>query len=496
MLFNSAAYLIFLPITAIIYWLLPFRFRTAFLVAASYYFYMSWKPIYGLLIAGMTLFNYLAGLKLASEKTHPRLVLGLAIAANLILLGYFKYTYFAIDSANTLFSALHQGHLSYPASEIILPLGISFFVFEFIHYLMDIYRGKEPIKGPLEFALFPSFFPTQIAGPIKRYHDFVPQLHRPLKLSLKEFDEGVELILWGLFKKVLIADNLAVVVDRTVLHPEALSTLDIWLVFYAFAFQVYMDFSGYTDIARGSAAIMGFKVPKNFDLPYISGSMNEFWKRWHISLSTWLRDYLFIPLGGSKYGKWGTYRNLLITMTLCGLWHGAALHYVLFGFAHGVLVTGNRLWRDFVEADWNPLSKTLVELTATKPYHVFAVILNFQVYILTLVFFRVSDLRTMGMCFEKLLGLGKFAEGLARHSLTVPTIEGPAHFTFLPVALVLLIAGHFFADYMNKKYQGEPGTLLLPPKLVPFKAVYLACLAVLLLLFSPDGTPSFIYFQF
>lgn len=496
MLFNSAAYLIFLPIVAILYWILPFRFRTAFLVAASYYFYMTWKPIYGILIAGMTIFNYFAGLKLADEKKHPKLILGISIVVNLLILGYYKYTYFAIDSANTVLNAVHKTPISYPVSEIILPLGISFFVFEFIHYLMDIYRGKAPIKAPLEFALFPSFFPTQIAGPIKRYHDFVPQLHTPLKLKLKEFDEGIELILWGLFKKVLIADNLAVVVDRTVLHPQALSSLDMWLVFYAFAFQVYMDFSGYTDIARGSAALLGFKVPKNFDLPYISGSMNEFWKRWHISLSTWLRDYLFIPLGGSKSGKWGTYRNLLVTMTLCGLWHGAALHYVLFGFSHGVLVTLNRLWRDFVEADWNPLSKEMVAFTATKPYHIFAVIFNFNVYIFTLVFFRVSDLKTMGLCFEKLLGMGNLADGLSRLSLTLPTIEGPANFAALPVALVVLFAGHFLADYFGKKEKSEPGTLPLPPRLAPLRAVYLAALAVLLLLFSPDGTPSFIYFQF
>jgi len=274
MLFNSAAYLVFLPVVVLIYWLIPFRYRTAFLLASSYFFYMTWKPIYIVLIAALTVFNYFAGIAIEGQKEKRKAYLIVALIANIATLAYFKYAYFAIDSANAALTAAHSAaKISYPLHDIILPLGISFFVFEFIHYLVDVYKGSAAVRAPLEFALFPSFFPTQIAGPIKRFQDFVPQLHLPAKISVKEIDQGIELILWGLFKKVIVADSLAIVIDKCMPHPDMLSTLDCWMLLWAFAIQVYFDFSGYTDIARGSAALLGFKVPLNFDLPFLAGSI-------------------------------------------------------------------------------------------------------------------------------------------------------------------------------------------------------------------------------
>lgn len=499
MLFNSAAYMLFLPVVVILYWLLPFKFRTLFLVGASYFFYMSWKPIYGLLILGLTVFNYFVGLKLATASTYKKLVLTLGIVVNLAILAYFKYTYMAIDSANYFLSDLAHlpNKLSYPINEIILPLGISFFVFEFIHYLMEINRGKEPIKGPLDFALFPAFFPTQIAGPIKRYQDFVPQLKSPRTVDRKQIDQSIELILAGLCKKVLLADSLAVVVDKCLTHPELLSSLDLWFVFTAFTFQLYFDFTAYTDIARGSASLMGFSVPKNFDMPFLSGSTREFWRRWHISLSTWLRDYLFIPLGGSRGTLAQTMAALFITMTVSGLWHGAGFHFVLFGAVNGLYLMVNKFWRMYIEKESNLFAAPLLAMTKTLPFHCAAVFLTFYCWVSSLIFFRVADLGQLAQILPRMFWLAPSAVSLPSWALTIPTMEGPSNFIVLPLLLLALAIGQIATYNFNLKHQdAPPGLLVLPKVLENFRPAYLAGLALLLLLFAPDGTPSFIYFQF
>ncbi|HEY9789335.1 MAG TPA: MBOAT family O-acyltransferase, partial [Candidatus Obscuribacterales bacterium] len=329
MLFNSLQYLVFLPIVFLLFWLVPHKWRVPLLLAASYVFYMSWRPVYGLLILGLTVGNFLLVPRVAAAATEKskKWWLALVVAANLITLGIFKYAYFTLDTVkNTL--GVAGINWNEPHLHIILPLGISFFVFEFIHYAVEVYRGKPTVKKFFDFALFASFFPTQIAGPIKRYQDFIPQLDIPAKFKWQYLDEGMNLILMGLSKKVLIADNLALVAQAGFSHPERFSSVDLWLITYAFAFQIFFDFAGYTDIARGSAMLFGYKVPINFNLPYMAANVSEFWNRWHISLSTWLRDYLYIPLGGSRCPKWLNYRNLFITMALGGLWHGAAMHFL------------------------------------------------------------------------------------------------------------------------------------------------------------------------
>ncbi len=487
MLFNSAAYLVFLPIVVAIYWLIPFKYRTAFLLVASYFFYMTWKPIYIVLIVALTAFNYFAGIIIEKEKVRRKLYLIGALVANIATLAYFKYAYFAIDSANGVL-AIAGRKISYPLHDIILPLGISFFVFEFIHYLVDVYKGSPAVKAPLEFALFPSFFPTQIAGPIKRFQDFVPQLHLPAKINLKDIDEGVELILWGLFKKVIVADSLAIVIDKCMPHPEMLTTIDCWMLLWAFAIQVYFDFSGYTDIARGSAALLGFKVPLNFDLPFLAGSITEYWRRWHISLSLWLRDYLFFPLGGSKHGTLATIRNVMITFTIAGLWHGAGLNYIIFGAMHGLWLNCNRVWRLIVDK-----SPALTTLTETKIFHVFGVLLTFNALAVTLVTFRLPNLELSGRYFQKLLVLTPEAASNPI-SLTIPSIEGAANFALFPVFLLAIVIGHLISNQLRGKT--APGILPLPKSMQILKPAYLAALAILLLLFAPDGTPSFVYFQF
>ena len=483
MLFNSIKYALFLPIVAILFWILPQRFRVPLLLIASYFFYMSWRPIYILLILGLTLFNYFAGLLIANQPARKKLWMITAVAANLLVLVYFKYAYFADE---TLAAALKPAGVAVPAIpfEIVLPLGISFFVFEFIHYVVDVYRGSAPVKSLLGFSLFASFFPTQIAGPIKRYQDFVPQFLAEAKFSPQCLDEGITLILFGLFKKVMIADNLSFFVQGGFSHPELFTGLDLWIFTYAFAFQIYFDFSGYTDIARGSAKLFGYKVPINFNLPYLANNIANFWHRWHISLSTWLRDYLFIPLGGSRCSKWLSYRNLFLTMALGGLWHGAAMHYFFWGVFHGLALIVHKEFQN-LQSVVLPL-KTFVQ---SKVGNILSMVFTFHVICISWVLFRAE---TNDACFsilQKMFFLDPALQYGSVLAMKLPAINYPLIYPSIYLLLPLLAIGHFVMGYVNDKK-------LLDRVPMGMKAVYCFTLMVIILAFSPDKSPRFIYFQF
>lgn len=488
MLFNSAAYLVFLPVVVALYWLCPFKFRTAFLLLASYVFYMTWNVGFGLLIFGLTLVNFLIGRFISRSNDNRKRWLVWGIVLNLLTLGIFKYTYFARNAVNGLLALSPTGYqLPQVPFDIILPLGISFFVFEFIHYLSDVYKGHEPVKSFPEFALFASFFPTQIAGPIKRYQDFIPQLHKPLSINVHNFDEGIELILFGLFKKVLFADSVAPVVNRCFAHPDLLTNFDVWLAVWAFAFQIYFDFSGYTDIARGSAQLLGFKVPKNFDLPLMSSNITELWRRWHISLSTWLRDYLFIPLGGSKLGSLMTARNIFITMTLGGLWHGADFNFVTWGAFNGLLIPLHKIWQDgSAKISW------LQPLLKSKLFHYFSIFLTFQAFCFGLLLFRASSVANGILLCGKALLLSPAPVGYHPWDVTVTAVTTSVIFPLLPVMLTLMMLGQL----ISTRIKGVPGIMPLQGIWRPLRPVYLAVIACLLMVFSPDITPQFFYFQF
>jgi D-alanyl-lipoteichoic acid acyltransferase DltB (MBOAT superfamily) len=499
MLFNSFAYMIFLPVVVFLFWLSPQKLRTPLLLIASYVFYMSWKPIYGILIFGLTLANFFFGRAVykSVEKPFagfgPKPWLALAVAANLITLAYFKYAYFTHDLINQAITPF--GKTLPPITfQILLPLGISFFVFEFIHYVVDIYRGSKPVKSFIDFALFASFFPTQIAGPIKRYQNFIPQLVNDKKLSVADFDQGINLILFGLFKKVIFADNLSTVVQSAFDHPELLSSADLWLAVYAFAFQIYFDFSGYTDIARGSAALFGYYVPPNFNLPYLASSISDFWRRWHISLSSWLRDYLFIPLGGSRGSNIFNYRNLLITMVLGGLWHGASMHFVVWGAYQGIMLILHKEFQRIASA-FAPLNN----LRTTKAFQVFSVIFTFHVVCIGWVFFRAETIECAWAIIQKLLFLPQANQALPALAVSLPTTQDPIIFMLLPLILILLFAGQFYSWLQTKNTKdgehdlGVPFLAKLP---IPARAAYVAIVICLLMIFSPDASPRFIYFQF
>lgn len=488
MLFNSLGYLIFLPVVVALFWVCPLRFRPALLLVASYFFYMTWKPIYGLLILGLTVMNFAFSYFINKSTKHRKLFLILGVTANLLVLAYYKYAYFAVEVVNDVLKPLGKS-LPDLTVQILLPLGISFFVFEFIHYISDVYKGSQPIKSFVNFALFASFFPTQIAGPIKRFQDFIPQLSALSRFDWATFDEGFNLIIFGLFKKVIFADNLSAVVQSAFQTPTLLSSVDTWMAVYAFAFQIYFDFSGYTDIARGSALLFGYKVPLNFNLPYLASSIADFWHRWHISLSTWLRDYLFIPLGGSRCSKIFNYRNLFITMVLGGLWHGAAMHYVVWGAYQGIMLIAHKEVQNLMKsfAWWQ-------QLTKTKAFHVFSIVLTFHVVCIGWVFFRAENMNTAFEIIKRLFFVGQYPAGVNAFSLSLPSVHDPVVFLLLPLVLLILFIGQIISGKMASLGWASPYKAPSFPR--GLQAVYLTIMICVLLAFSPDASPKFIYFQF
>lgn len=483
MLFNSLSYAFFLPLVFALFWLAKDKWRVWILLIASYVFYMSWKPAFILLIIALTLANYYLGFAIHKSQLHKKAWLTLAIVLNLATLAFFKYAYFFNSTLSALLRTVGQPPTSLPF-DIILPLGISFFAFEFIHYVVDIYRGHQPIKSLPAFALFASFFPTQIAGPIKRFQDFIPQFLAPAKLTVKSFDNGISLILLGLFKKVLIADNLSFFVQGGFSKPEIFSGLDLWVFAYAFAFQIYFDFSGYTDVARGSAMLFGYKVPVNFNLPYIATNISDFWHRWHISLSTWLRDYLFIPLGGSRGGKLLNYRNLLITMTLGGLWHGAAMHFLVWGVYHGVLLVLHKILQPIKAAV--PLLKSAID---SLPGKVFSWLLTFHLICIGWVFFRAESNSLALTMLQRMLTLSPVYDNGSLTNAILPTITFPLIYPCIFLILPVLLAGHLLCGYIAKHN-------LLERTPTFARAGFILLTLFCVIVFSPDKSPRFIYFQF
>jgi alginate O-acetyltransferase complex protein AlgI len=337
MLFPTFGFLLFFLVVAAVLAALGGRFeaKKAVLVVASYYFYAAWDWHFCFLLAFSSAVSFTAGLLIAANERHKRLILTIAVTIHLLLLGTFKYLDFLTLSANRLAHLLGlQAEL--PFIEVILPVGISFFTFHGISYIVDVYRGDVAVcRRPLDMLLYMSFFPQLVAGPIVRASYFLPQLQRastePIPVAT-----AVVLILGGLFKKVVIANYLATgLADPVFGAPTSYGGPDLLLAAYAYAVQIYCDFSAYTDIAIAIAALCGFRFPRNFDQPYRAQRLREFWQRWHISLSTWLRDYLYKPLGGNRYGRLKTYRNLMITMLLGGIWHGAGWKFVMWGAMHG-----------------------------------------------------------------------------------------------------------------------------------------------------------------
>lgn len=337
MVFSSPIFLFaFLPLFLAVYYLTPFRGRSYVILAGSYLFYAWWRVDYLMLFVALTGWNYLLGLQIAHRAAPAaRRWLQLGVVSNVSTLCYFKYTNFGITNLNVILSSLGSGPL--PLADIILPIGISFYLFHCISYLVDIYRkDAEPVTRFADFAAFIALFPQLVAGPILRYKDLDPQF-REREHSWELFSMGVMRFIQGFAKKVLIADTLAPLVDMCFASSQP-GLLDSWLGGLAFTAQLYFDFSGYSSMAVGLGMMMGFRLTENFNMPFLSQSFSEFWRRWHISLSRWLRDYVYIPLGGNTGSAWKTYRNLFITMMISGVWHGANWTFVVVGAFYGVIL--------------------------------------------------------------------------------------------------------------------------------------------------------------
>jgi D-alanyl-lipoteichoic acid acyltransferase DltB (MBOAT superfamily) len=468
-LFPTLSFLLFfLGVAAGMLLLRPWHeWQKRFLVVASYFFYAQWNWRFCLLLALVSALTWVGGLLVArarEERTRGRIV-GAVVSLLLLQLGVFKYFDFLVGNANGALDAAGAAW-RIPFMEIILPVGISFFTFHGISYLVDVKRGQVGVCRRLtDMLLYLSFFPQLVAGPIVRAAEFLPQLYAgprpPLALA-----PAFALILGGLFKKVIVANDLATqLVDPVFFDPAAFGAADLLLAAYGYAVQIYCDFSAYTDMAIGLAALLGYRFPPNFDQPYRAQRLQEFWRRWHISLSSWLRDYLYKPLGGSRGGRWFTARNLLLTMLLGGIWHGAAWKFVLWGAIHGVGLVVER-----------GLSPWLDRLTRGWLGRVVATLVVFHLVCLAWIFFRADSLETVGIYLG---GLGRWGQGVEQASgLTVGLIGLGMALQFVPRD-----ASRRLAEWA----EGWPRWAL---------AVVVGAVVMLIDALGPSGVAPFIYFQF
>ena len=339
MLFNSYTFALFFTVVVGLYFVLPHRYRWMFLLAASYFYYMYWDPRYGILILTTTVVVYATAILMNGKPVRTKkLFVALSIVVNLGILGVFKYFNFVNNSLKDLFTMLGAEY-TVPAMSLIMPIGISFYTFQALSYTIDVYRGKrEPERNFGIFALYVSFFPVLLAGPIERSTTLLPQFYREVEYDYDRFTDGLKLIAWGLFQKLVIADRIGMYMAPIHTNPEAFSGLPVLMGIYLYPDPGVCDFAGYTDVAIGTALVLGFKLMENFRRPFISLSLAEMWRRWHISLISWFRDYVYIPMGGNRVPKWRHYINIMVVFTLSGLWHGAQWTFVLWGSLNGLFM--------------------------------------------------------------------------------------------------------------------------------------------------------------
>ena len=473
MVFNSLHFLWFFLAVYVLYRLLPHRGQNWLLLAASYYFYAAWDWRFLSLLAASTVVDYTAARLIEGSESAKRrkLLLSVSLGFNLTLLGFFKYFNFFSDSLRVLLAGIGW-QADFVTLRVLLPVGISFYTFMTMSYVIDVYRREIPAtRRFLDFALFVAYFPHLVAGPILRAAKLLPQIELPRTISREQVRDGLWLIAWGYFLKVFVADNLAPLTNAVFEPGTSHAGIDVWLGVYAFAFQIYGDFAGYSNIARGTSKLMGIELLENFRFPYFVRSPQAFWRHWHISLSTWLRDYLYIPLGGSRRGEAQTQRNLLITMVLGGLWHGAAWTFVLWGVYQGLLLVGYRAaersarFHAWVQggAGWARASSWFV---------------MFHLTCYGWLIFRARSLDQIGsMTWRMFADLNPLA--VSRETLLVPLL-------LYVTPLVLVHAIEAYAD-----------DLLIVPKLpvVVRYSVYAATF-YLTILFGNFGGAEFIYFQF
>jgi D-alanyl-lipoteichoic acid acyltransferase DltB (MBOAT superfamily) len=471
-LFPTTTFAVFFMVVLPLSWLLMptvHRWRP-FIVLASFVFYGWWDWRFVFLLAGSIVWNQLMAARIHRTGAHQqrKSLLVLALAGNLAVLGYFKYYDFFVDSTQNA-AAVVGLELPLSVREIVLPVGISFYTFMAISYLVDVYRREIAPTTLEKFAVYLSFFPHLVAGPIVRPGELVPQLDSPRDPRRVDTSRAFYLIATGLFKKVVIANYLAAnIVDEVFAAPGQHSSLEILIAVYAYAVQIYADFSGYTDIAIGIALLLGFRFPQNFDSPYAAVSLQDFWRRWHMTLSRWLRDYVYIPLGGNRKGAIVTYRNLMLTMLIGGLWHGAGWTFVVWGGIHGVGLAAER---------WRRSRPGYVEPRATAWNRTWQRLVTFHVVCLAWIFFRAAD---FALAWEMITGL------CTRWGEASPLVTG---------GVLLAIAVGIGSQYLPRRV---PLAIMARFSRLPVagQAVVLGAALLLTHAMGPEGVAPFIYFQF
>jgi alginate O-acetyltransferase complex protein AlgI len=471
-LFPTATFAIFFLVVLPLSWLLMPRGERwrPFIIAASFVFYSAWDWRFVFLLAASIVWNQYFALAIhrrTAKRTRKRL-LAVAVAGNLAVLGYFKYADFFVTSTNNAF-AWAGVDVPLEASSVILPVGISFFTFMAISYVVDVYRGDFAPTGLGKFAAYLSFFPHLVAGPIVRPGELIPQLDSPRDPRYVDTSRAFFLITTGLFMKVVISNHLASsIVDDVFGAPGQYSSLDVLVAIYAYAVQIYADFLGYTNIAIGIALLLGFRFPQNFDSPYAATSIQDFWRRWHMTLSRWLRDYVYIPLGGNRGGRLFTYRNLMLTMLIGGLWHGAGWTFVVWGGIHGLALVAERWWRD---------RPGYVEHPSTAWRRTWKRLVTFHVVCFAWIFFRSESFADAWEMIVRLFTAWGEPSQLVTGSVLLAIAVGIGS-QYLPRRLPLTLMARFSR---------------LP---VPAQAVVLSVALLVVHAFGPDGVAPFIYFQF
>lgn len=473
MLFNSIIFLIFFVIVTTLYYVLPHRFRWFMLLAASCVFYSYFVPIYILILFFTIIIDYIAGIQIEkAQGPRRKLFLVMSLVANIGILAVFKYYNFIIDNLNFVTDAvgLQNSHLPYLG--ILLPIGLSFHTFQAMSYTIEVYRGNYPAERNFGiYSLYVMFYPQLVAGPIERPQNVLYQFYEKHEFDFVQVVTGIQRILWGLFKKVVVSDLLGTYVNSIYNSHEQHTGFTLLFATYAFAFQIYCDFSGYSDMALGTAQTMGFRLMENFHLPYFSKSITEFWRRWHISLSTWLRDYLYISLGGNRNGKFMQYRNQMLTMVIGGLWHGASWNFVIWGFLNG-LYLGIEKWLG-----------VNVKEDARRPFlvRVGKAFLVFNLICLTWVFFRAT---TFAQAFGIIKGI------FVTPNFFNLDIQDTGIFSSMLVGVLILLGVEFFFLRKHRIEDVTPAAGWLKPLAMA------TCLVLLILVFGVSEGDQFIYFQF
>lgn len=487
MIFNSFHFLLFLPIVIALYFALPYKWRWLFTLLASYYFYMCWKPEYAFLIVLSSSIDYFTGLKMSTlaTKKQRRPYMLISVFTNLALLLLFKYFNFFNESARAVFDSFNIFY-DVPEFKLFLPVGISFYTFQTLSYSIDIYRGNDKAEKHFGyFALFVSFWPQLVAGPIERSKDLLPQLKLNFDFSYDRVKMGLIRILWGFFKKVVIADRLSIFVQEVYQHPGEHGGFAVVLATWMFAFQVYCDFSGYCDIAIGSAKMMGYNLSDNFKTPYFSKTIREFWQRWHITLSFWIRDYLYFPLGGSKVNYNRLMFNTMFTFTLMGLWHGANWTFVMFGVVHGILLSIRRTTDKFFPNFKLDLGQNLKWLTSFL-----SMFWLFNLTCIPDIFFCSRNVQESFIIIQSIFTVPDTTLHLIQNSITGVNSVVEFSLGWLFVLLLLIV------DY--RMYIKGDQTIEDTVAALPITGRWTFYIVILLLIgwFAMTTKAAFIYFQF